>query len=70
VTEITEEVHAMTAFRNPQGRTEARQLLLDQSAEASAEEGIRQGPEDVAKGRRYNAREVLEEMRKKYGIPC
>jgi prevent-host-death family protein len=48
---------------------EAYQRLLDLAAEASAAEGIRQGLEDVARGRTREAREALDEMRAEYGIP-
>jgi prevent-host-death family protein len=48
---------------------EAYQRLLDLAAEASAVEGIRQGLEDAANGRVRDAREALNEMRAKYGIP-
>lgn len=48
---------------------EAYQRLLDLAAEASAEEAIRQGLEDADAGRTRPAREVLEEMRARYGIP-
>jgi prevent-host-death family protein len=48
---------------------EAYQRLLDIAAEANAVEGIRQGLEDMEKGRTRPAREVFEEMRAEYGIP-
>jgi len=48
---------------------EAYQRLLDLAAEASVEEAIRQGREDVAAGRTHPAREVFATMRKKYRIP-
>lgn len=35
----------------------------------TAEEGIRQGLEDVAHGRTRPAREALDEFRQKHGIP-
>jgi prevent-host-death family protein len=47
----------------------AYQELLDLLAEARAEEGIRQGLEDVRKGRTRPAREVFDEIRAEYGIP-
>jgi prevent-host-death family protein len=45
------------------------QRLLDIAADADEAEGIRQAREDIAAGRTYPAREVFDEMRKKYGIP-
>ena len=58
------------------GRTEAvvqdaeeYQRLLDLAALADEEEGIRQGMEDVRKGRVYDAREALEKFRRERGIP-
>jgi len=49
--------------------TESYQHLLDLAAEASADEGIRQGLEDMKNGRGRPAREVLEEIRAEYDIP-
>ena len=48
---------------------EAYQRLLDIAASADAEEGIRQGLEDVAHGRTRPVREFFEEFRRKHGIP-
>jgi len=48
---------------------EAYQRLLDLAASADAEEGIRQGLDDVAHGRTLPAREVFDEIRRKHGIP-
>jgi prevent-host-death family protein len=48
---------------------EAYQRLLDIAAQVDAHEGIRQGLEDVKKGRVRPAREVLEMFRRKHGIP-
>ena len=48
---------------------EAYQRLLDIAARADAEEGIRQGLDDVAHGRTRPAREVFDRIRVKYGIP-
>ena len=45
------------------------QRLLDIAAAADANEGIRQGLEDLRKGRTRPADEVFEEMRRKYAIP-
>ena len=45
------------------------QRLLDLAAAADANEGIRQGLEDMRKGRTRPADEVFEEMRRKYAIP-
>ena len=48
---------------------EAYQRLLDIAAQADAVEGIRQGLEDVKKGRMRLAREVLEMFRRVHEIP-
>jgi prevent-host-death family protein len=48
---------------------ESYQRLLDLAAAASAEEGIRQGRDDVANGRTEPAETVFNELRTKYGIP-
>jgi prevent-host-death family protein len=48
---------------------EAYQRLLDIAAEASAEEGIRQGLDDLAEGRARPAVEVFDEVRAAHGIP-
>ncbi len=48
---------------------EAYQRLLDIAAQANANEGIRQGIDDVNKGRVRPAREALEAFRRKRGIP-
>jgi prevent-host-death family protein len=48
---------------------QAYQRLLDIAAKADAEEGIRQGLDDVARGRTRPAREVFDEIRRKYDIP-
>lgn len=47
---------------------EAYQRLLDEAAEASAEEGIRQGLEDVKHGRCQPVREFFKEFEAKHGI--
>jgi prevent-host-death family protein len=47
---------------------EAYQRLLDIAARADEAEGIRQGLEDVKKGRVRPARDVLKEIRRKRGI--
>jgi len=47
----------------------AYQRLLDIAARADAEEGIRQGLEDVSHGRTRPAKEVFDEIRRKYDIP-
>ena len=47
---------------------EAYQRLLDIAAQADALEGVRQGREDVAKGRTYPAREALKSFRRDRGI--
>ena len=48
---------------------EAYQRLLDIAAQADAHEGIRQGLDDVARGRARPAREVFDEIRRKHDIP-
>jgi prevent-host-death family protein len=48
---------------------EAYQRLLDIAARADAEEGIRQGLDDVAHGRTRPAREVFDQIRREHGIP-
>ena len=48
---------------------EAYQRLLDIAARADAEEGIRQGLDDVAHGRTRPSREVFDRIRLKHGIP-
>ena len=48
---------------------EAYQRLLDIAAQADAEEGIRQGLDDVAHERTRPAREVFDEIRRKHDIP-
>jgi hypothetical protein len=48
---------------------EERQRLLDIAARADVCEAIRQGEDDIALGRTRPAREVFEEMRRRYGIP-
>ena len=47
----------------------AYQRLLDIAAEASEEEGIRQGEDDLRNGRSRPAHEVFDELRAKYGMP-
>ena len=48
---------------------EAYQRLLDIAARADAEEGIRQGLEDVAHARTRPAREVFDEIRRRHATP-
>ena len=48
---------------------EAYQRLLDIAARADVFEAIRQGLEDVARGRTRPAREVFAEIRQRHGIP-
>ncbi len=48
---------------------EAYQRLLDIAARVEASEGIRQGLEDVKKGRVRPAREALEAFRRSHAIP-
>jgi prevent-host-death family protein len=47
---------------------EAYQKLLDIAALADADEGVRQGLEDVKKGRVRPVREFFKEFEAKYGI--
>jgi prevent-host-death family protein len=47
---------------------EAYQRLLDIAAHADAEEGIRQGLEDVKKGKVRSAREFFEEFEAMHGL--
>ena len=56
---------AATIVQDP----EAYQRLLDIAASADAEEGIRQGLDDVAHGRTRPARDVFDGIRRKQGIP-
>jgi hypothetical protein len=46
----------------------AYQRLLDIAAQADVDEGIRQGREDVAKGRVSPARKALKSFRREHGI--
>lgn len=48
---------------------EGYQRLLEIAARADAEEGIRQGLDDVANGRTEPAQKVFDRIRRKYGIP-
>lgn len=48
---------------------DAYQRLLDIAARADAEEGIRQGLDDVAHGRTRPAHKVFDEIRRKHDIP-
>jgi prevent-host-death family protein len=47
----------------------AYQHLLDIAAQASEEEAIRQGLEDLLEGRTRPLNEVIEEMRRKHAVP-
>ncbi|HXY47881.1 MAG TPA: type II toxin-antitoxin system Phd/YefM family antitoxin [Terriglobales bacterium] len=47
---------------------EAYQRLLDVAAQADAAEGIRQGLEDIRKGRHRPAREFFDEFETRHGI--
>ena len=47
----------------------AYQRLLDLAARADVHEAIRQGLDDVARGRTRPAHAVFDEIRKKHGIP-
>jgi PHD/YefM family antitoxin component YafN of YafNO toxin-antitoxin module len=48
---------------------EAYQHLLDIAASANAEEGIRQGLDDVTHGRTCPAKEVFDQIRRKHAVP-
>ena len=48
---------------------EAYQRLLDIAARADVYEAIRQGLDDIDHGRTRPARDVLDELRRRYGIP-
>jgi len=48
---------------------ESYQRLLDIAARADVYEAIRQGLDDIDHGRTRPAPEVLEELRRRYGIP-
>jgi prevent-host-death family protein len=48
---------------------EAYQRLLDLAARADAEEGIRQGLDDVSRGRTRPAKMAFDEIRRKHAIP-
>jgi prevent-host-death family protein len=48
---------------------EAYQRLLDIASRVDAEEGIRQGLDDVAHGRTRPAKEIFDEIRRRHGIP-
>ena len=48
---------------------EVRQQLLDAAARADVYEAIRQGQDDIAHGRTRPAREVFDELRRRYRIP-
>jgi len=48
---------------------EAYQRLLDIAARADAEEGVRQGLEDVKQGRVRSARDFFAEFEAEHGIP-
>ncbi len=48
---------------------EAYQRLLDIAARADIHEAIRQGIDDVAKGRTRPAREAFDAIRRRHGIP-
>jgi prevent-host-death family protein len=47
----------------------AYQRLLDIAARADVYEAIRQSEDDIVHGRTQPAREVFDELRRRYGIP-
>ena len=48
---------------------EAYQRLLDAAARADVREAIRQGLQDVARGRTRSASDVFDDLRRRYEIP-
>ena len=48
---------------------EEYQRLLDIAARADVYEALRQSDDDIAHGRMRPAREVFDELRRRYGIP-
>ena len=48
---------------------EAYQRLLDAAARADVDEAIRQGLDDIAHGRTRPARDVFDDIRRRYDIP-
>ena len=48
---------------------EAYQRLLDTATRADVYEALRQGLDDVARGRTRSAREVFNALRRRHGIP-
>ena len=48
---------------------ESYQRLLDIAGRADVNEAIRQGLDDIDHGRTRPAREVVKELRRRYGIP-
>jgi prevent-host-death family protein len=47
----------------------AYQRLLDIAASADCEEAVRQGLDDIARGRTRLAEDVFDDIRRRYGIP-
>ncbi len=48
---------------------QAYQQLLDIAARADVYEALRQSEDDIARGRTRPAREIFNELRRRYGIP-
>jgi hypothetical protein len=74
--DITKDIQSLTTFRTVKGKAaaivqdaEAFQRLLDMGAQADAEEGIRQGREDVEEGRVRPAREFFAEFKTRRDLP-
>jgi hypothetical protein len=69
---ITKDNRSLTTFRRSAGGfaryTEGYQRLLDVAALVDAEEGIRQGLDDAARGRTRSAKEAFDEVRRKFGF--
>ena len=57
------------AIRRLRDDDSEEQRRLDLAAAASAEEGIRQGLEDMKRGLGWPAEDVFEAIRAKYSIP-
>jgi prevent-host-death family protein len=48
---------------------ESYQRLLDSAARADVYEAVRQGVDDIVRGRTRPARAVFNELRRRYGVP-
>ncbi|MGA2688988.1 MAG: hypothetical protein ABSE85_13065 [Candidatus Korobacteraceae bacterium] len=63
--DITSDIQSLTTFRRRSGDF-MKQL---KKSKRPAEEGIRQGLDDVAHGRTRPSREVFDEIRRQHDIP-